>query len=182
MADIKCARCGASNQAAANYCQHCGNVITAAASAPPARGGLLPALLIFGGVVLALAFLGSLLAPLAPQRQEAPAKQASAASTSAPAPPAAWHPVATFKGKGIKQTESFTIPGDEWRITWSTRPGPYGAMNFQIYVYDSTGTPVDVAANVIGGDEDSTVMRGAGTFYLKINAAQPYTVQVEAKY
>ena len=53
-------------------------------------------------------------------------------------------------------------------------------MNFQIYVYKSDGTPHDifVVANVIGEDIDSSVMRGAGNYYLTINTGQPYEVTV----
>ena len=70
----------------------------------------------------------------------------------------------------------------EWKISWSTRPGDYGEMNFQILVYNADGTPYlqnFVVANVIGADTDSSVMRGSGRYYLTINSAQPYEITVE---
>ncbi len=88
--------------------------------------------------------------------------------------------IATWKGQATKNTETFHVPTDEWRISWDTKPGEYGDMNFQIYVYKSDGTPHDifVVANVIGEDIDSSVMRGAGNYYLTINTGQPYEVTV----
>jgi hypothetical protein len=96
--------------------------------------------------------------------------------------PASWHEIKRFSGKSIKQTETFTVPGNDWRISWDTKPGAYGAMNFQIYIYKPDGSLVTVAANVIGADKDSTIMHGSGAYYLMINTAQPYTITVEAQY
>ena len=100
--------------------------------------------------------------------------------TSTPVP--TWHEIARWEGKGLKNTETFHIPSNEWRISWDTMPGEYGEMNFQIYVHNATGSLADVAANVIGEDADSSIMRGAGDYYLTINTAQPYVILVEARY
>jgi hypothetical protein len=93
-----------------------------------------------------------------------------------------WYEIARWQGKSIKNTETFHIPTNEWRISWKTEPGEYGDMNFQIYVYDTANNFPQVAANVIGYDMDSSIMRGAGDYYLTINSAQPYIIIVEAKY
>jgi hypothetical protein len=93
-----------------------------------------------------------------------------------------WHEIARWQGKSIKNTETFHIPSNEWRISWSTKPGEYGDMNFQIIVYSSGGNMVSVAANVIGEDADSSVMRGKGDYYLEIISGQPYIIIVEARY
>jgi hypothetical protein len=108
------------------------------------------------------------------EREEA-ARQAALARELEPK----WRAVRSFTGSSIKNTESFTISGDEWRISWVTRPGEYGEMNFQIYVYNADGSLKDIAANVIGAGEDSTVIRGSGTYYLQFNSGQPYSVVVE---
>jgi hypothetical protein len=92
-----------------------------------------------------------------------------------------WHEVARWQGKSIKNTETFHIPSHEWRISWKTEPGEYGDMNFQIYVYETSSSIPGIAANVIGYDMDSSIMRGAGNYYLTINSAQPYIIIVEAK-
>ena len=60
-------------------------------------------------------------------------------------------------------------------------PDPrYGDFNLQIYVYTANGGLKGVAANVIGADVDTFVIRGAGNYYLTINTAQPYEMIVEA--
>ncbi len=92
-----------------------------------------------------------------------------------------WKEVARWEGQAIKNTETFSISSREWRISWDTKPGEYGDMNFQIYIYKADGNLVSVAANVIGANKDSSIMRGAGDYYLSINTAQPYTIIVEEK-
>ena len=87
--------------------------------------------------------------------------------------------IASWEGESTKNTETFTVPSDEWKISWDTQSGQYGDMNFQIYVYDKNGAMKGVAANVIGANTDSTIMRGAGDYYLMINTAQPYKITVE---
>jgi hypothetical protein len=57
------------------------------------------------------------------------APQPTATPTPTP-PPVTWHEIARWEGKGIKNTETFHIPSHEWRITWDTKPGEYGEMNF----------------------------------------------------
>ena len=93
-----------------------------------------------------------------------------------------WYEIARWQGKSIKNTETFHIPSHEWRISWKTEPGEYGDMNFQIYVYETSSSIPGIAANVIGYDMDSSIMRGAGDYYLTINSAQPYIIIVEAKH
>ena len=90
--------------------------------------------------------------------------------------------IGQWSGKSIKSTETFNVTTQEWKISWSTRPGDYGEMNFQILVYNADGTlhlQNAVVANVIGADTDSSVMRGSGRYYLTINSAQPYEITVE---
>ena len=100
--------------------------------------------------------------------------------------PVQWHEIARWDGTGTKNTETFTIPGGakEWRISWDTRPNPdYGMdMNFIITIYKSSGSMKGIAANVIGIDTDSTIMRGSGDYYLEILSGQLYDIVVEAKY
>lgn len=92
-----------------------------------------------------------------------------------------WQDVVSWEGKGIKNTETFHISSNVWRISWDTKPGQYGEMNFQIYVFDADGALVDIAANVIGEDSDNSIMRGSGDYYLKINTGQPYEVIIAEK-
>lgn len=114
-------------------------------------------------------------ARLAQEKKDA-AEQARLAAEAEPK----WRTVKEFAGSSIKNTATFAITGDEWRIRWSTRQGKYGAMNFQIYVHDAeTDSLKDLAANVIGEGSDETVIRGSGRYYLKFNTAQPYKAVVE---
>lgn len=88
--------------------------------------------------------------------------------------------VASWTGSATKTTETFHVSSNQWRLSWDTKLGQAGAMNFQIYIYNSDGTLKSVAANVIGANADNTVIHGAGDYYLMINTAQPYTVTVES--
>ena len=97
--------------------------------------------------------------------------------------PTGWRTVKVFQGSSIKNTETFYISSREWRISWITRPGKYGDMNFQIYVYeDKQNSFPQVVANVIGYSKDSSIMRGSGNYYLTINSAQEYTITIEQRY
>jgi hypothetical protein len=89
--------------------------------------------------------------------------------------------IAQWSGSTIKNTETFNVPTQQWKIAWNTRPGEYGDMNFQIYVYKGDGSPhlsSYIVANVIGTNNDSSIIRGSGDFYLTINTAQPYDITV----
>ncbi|PIN87738.1 hypothetical protein COV12_02225 [Candidatus Woesearchaeota archaeon CG10_big_fil_rev_8_21_14_0_10_32_24] len=96
-----------------------------------------------------------------------------------------WYEVKTFSGSGIKNTETFTIPSNEWKISWDTTErvieGQSFQMNFQIFVYKSNGELAGLVANVVGDDADSSIMRGKGNYYLQINSGQPYDIKIEAK-
>ncbi|MHC2995437.1 MAG: hypothetical protein IBV53_08060 [Candidatus Atribacteria bacterium] len=45
-------------------------------------------------------------------------------------------------------------------------------------MYNSAGSLIDVAANVIGENKDSSFMRGSGDHYLKINTGQPSMCEI----
>ena len=101
----------------------------------------------------------------------------TATATPTPEP----YEVARWTGKATKNTETFSIPSSQWIIAWDTQPDPQlSDFNFQIYVFNEDGSLFAVAANVIGADNDSSVMRGAGDYYLTINTAQPYSIVIMA--
>ena len=91
----------------------------------------------------------------------------------------AWEPVASWSGRATKSTETFHISSSHWRISWTTNPVESGPENFQIFVHSSTGGLRGQAANVTGSDSGSAFIRGAGNYYLVINTAQPYHIEVE---
>ena len=92
-----------------------------------------------------------------------------------------WRIVNKWSGKSIKDTESFQVSSKEWKITWDTKPGDLGDMNFSISVHKADGELVTIVANVIGNDKDSSIMRGEGSYYLSINKGQPYTITIQEK-
>lgn len=141
---------------------------------------LLIGLVIFGACV---GFMSALLEDneISSPTQTTPTT-AQSTSTTAPTPAPTWKQVAKWEGSSIKNTETFHISSNEWRIRWSAKPGEYGDMNFIIYVYEAKkDIPEDVVANIIGEGSDVSYMRGAGDYYLSINTAQPYTIIVEEK-
>jgi ribosomal protein S19 len=96
-------------------------------------------------------------------------------------PTSEWKQVKVFEGNSIKNTETFKIIGNEWRVVWDTAPGEYGDMNFQIFIYKASGDLEGLAANVIGKGNDESYMRGSGEYYLTINSAQSYKIIIEER-
>jgi hypothetical protein len=90
------------------------------------------------------------------------------------------HVIDSWKGDYITNTTIFHVSSDEWKIKWITKPGGYGSVNFQIYVYKSDGSLKCVAANVIGKSSDYIILKGAGNYYLFVNTLQPYEITVES--
>lgn len=83
--------------------------------------------------------------------------------------PSQYKIVKSWTGKGIKTTEKFTITKTPWKISWSTTSSPYGLL--QIFIYDEDGNPVDLVANVNGGQGYSYIYTKEGPYYLTINSA-----------
>jgi hypothetical protein len=118
---------------------------------------------IIGGLLLL--FIGSCAICLS----AATPKSQPTTTPSSVSPTQSWVEVIRWEGEAIKNTETFNITTTEWRIRWSTRPGKFGDMNFQIYVYSASGNLKGVAANVIGDSSDESYFRGSGGYYLTIN-------------
>src|SRR5688572_26413617 len=72
---------------------------------------------------------------------------------------AGWRTIASWRGSGIKSTESFDTSASEWRVTWNAgNGGPFGGV-MQIYVNDSNGGLVSVAANTTSSGSDISYVR-----------------------
>jgi hypothetical protein len=97
----------------------------------------------------------------------------------APPPEAKWRKVKTFKGEQNKNTETFGIAAQEWRISWAADPGRGDNGNFGLMLYTEAGSMQDSLANIIGKGSESTMERGAGQYYLTIVASEPYAIVVE---
>ena len=86
-----------------------------------------------------------------------------------------WIEVLNVSGNGMKKTEDFTVTGKQWRISWNvTGDGYFGAS-----IYTSEGNLSELAANCTACGSDSTIIRGAGTYYLDINSTDAWRVTVE---
>jgi len=97
--------------------------------------------------------------------------------------PTTWTTTHKYTGSGIKKTAIFTVP-DDWKITWSCDPSSfYGSeYNVQVYVYNSDGTPADVAINEIckkGNTNGETEEHQGGDVYLEINSEGSWNIQVQ---
>jgi len=73
-----------------------------------------------------------------------------------------------WSGGGIKTTEPFTITKSPWVVSWSFTSTYEDLGLLQIYVYNSYGDLVDLAANTMGSASDSSYIYKTGTFYLEI--------------
>jgi len=101
-------------------------------------------------------------------------------TTTAKAPEVKAEPVviATFNGSSTKDTETFHVPSDEWKISWDTKAGQFEG-NFIFTIQNADGSFKAAGANVIGSNSESTIVRGDGDYYLSITATQPYSITVE---
>ena len=85
-----------------------------------------------------------------------------------------------WSGTGTKTTESFTISGNQWAISWAFNPIPiyenFYANSFSIQV-NKVGESFPIAlvanfANVSAGQSDISYIHSSGTFYLDISSLQ----------
>ncbi len=93
-----------------------------------------------------------------------------------------WYTVERWVGRGPRETWSFHIPSEEWRVSWKTRWGEYGPGPFRVYVYRSgVAHPISVVAVRFGEDSGEGLLHGAGHYHLGIETAQPYEISVQAE-
>ena len=100
---------------------------------------------------------------------------------AAPAAPQ-WAVVASWRGSGMKETESFAVANREWRVRWKTGSEPFAnAGILQLFVYNQDGQMVGLAANQQGPGEDVSYVRAPpGRYYIKINSANiDWNISVE---
>ncbi|SDI97286.1 hypothetical protein SAMN04515654_12167 [Halanaerobium congolense] len=80
--------------------------------------------------------------------------------------------IAEYSGNGLKNTRPFNT-NSAWEIQWNA-----AGDIFQIYLYDSNGNLVDIAANQMQPGEGSYYSPKTGTFYLEINAMGDWKVEI----
>lgn len=80
--------------------------------------------------------------------------------------------IAQYSGNGLKNTRPFTT-NSAWEIQWDA-----AGDIFQIYLYNSDGSLVDVAANQMQPGKGSYYSPKAGSFYLQVNAVGNWEVKI----
>jgi hypothetical protein len=91
-----------------------------------------------------------------------------------------WHEIAKITGSAQKTTQYYSIPDDEWRVTWQTQPRDRDT-NFMMMIQRDDGLQ-KMAANIIGAGNDSTYGDGAGRYRLEIDTSQDYEITIESKH
>jgi hypothetical protein len=91
--------------------------------------------------------------------------------------------IQTFTGNGIKDTQSFTVSSDTWRLRYDfeSTTGDQQSSSFEMSVYKPGNTiPESIITLESPGSDTSYVNAGAGTYYLSIGSANAtWTVNVE---
>jgi len=93
--------------------------------------------------------------------------------------PEAWETVKSWKGNGLKNTESFIIKSDEWRIIWTNK-----GMLLQIFVNAKNGStllPFYLIGNTTEPGSDVSYFYKPGEYYLNISGIGEWSVIVEEK-
>ena len=86
-----------------------------------------------------------------------------------------WHRLFTLKGDDSRKTDLFQIQSKTWRVVWHNqdRPGKEyantSALFLNAFPKDDT-IPYKVCAK-LGSGGDVTILQGAGTYYLKVEAS-----------
>jgi len=109
------------------------------------------------------------------QAQEQTTPEQSTQEQTTPSEPVV---IASWEGESTKDTETFHVPSDQFKISWDTKPGNFEG-NFIFTINNADGSFKAAGANVIGANNESTIVRGAGDYYLSITTTQPYKIYVE---
>lgn len=92
-----------------------------------------------------------------------------------------WRTVDRLEGFSEKNTATFNIPTDQWRLRWQAS-GVDGnrSLYFSIKVRESDGSAVGLVANVSESGGDATYLRGPGNYYLEISSINArYAIEID---
>ena len=96
-----------------------------------------------------------------------------------------WTTTHTFSGAGNKETETFFISENEWKLVWSCNPSSdyIGEYNLIVKVYDADDVSMNkLAINEIcksGNIHGETILRRGGNIYVDIVATGQYSLKVQ---
>ncbi len=100
----------------------------------------------------------------------------------------AWHEVITFTGSNNKNTDTFQIKGEKFKLTYTIKGLPDNRPDdsrFSVYSFTPGSTSYTSYASLTKeGTDSSTVYKGSGEYYLQLNTAnlQSWSVKVEDYY
>ena len=80
--------------------------------------------------------------------------------------------IAQYSGNGTQNTRPFEVNGP-WEIQWNA-----DGQIFQLYLYDSSGNLIDVAANQMEAGKGSYYSPKTGSFYLQVNAMGDWQLKI----
>jgi hypothetical protein len=142
---ITCPNCYTVNSASSRTCSNCQTPISAPPPQTPQQnmgigtgvklgiGGCIGILICMGACAACITIAGrDAMTGLKTPTSSTPPPSTSVPSASVTPANASWHTINTIKDNGTKRTETFSVRTDEWRVSWDTKPGQYGNMNFQI--------------------------------------------------
>ncbi len=100
-----------------------------------------------------------------------------------PRPRIVWQEADRWTGDFLLTTNNFRVRADEWRITWTTQPGPTEDA-FKIKLHNNNGTLNTVVIDEINPEPNSMVFGRPDDYdytdyYLVIIGHHPYTVIVD---
>jgi hypothetical protein len=76
-----------------------------------------------------------------------------------------------WNGTSDKSTQTFTMSGTQWRLTWTMRPTSEVGGHFSVTVLTEDGRRIDAVTAPPTGGSDTTIIRSPpGSFYLKVSA------------
>ncbi len=86
----------------------------------------------------------------------------------------------SVSGTGIKSTEKFTTPGEDWDLAWSYNCASFGFKgNFAVTAKYPDGSFFNVVVNELGMSGVSVEhLHQGGTFYLEMNSECHWSVKV----
>ncbi|OEG62201.1 MAG: hypothetical protein BHK79_02850 [Halanaerobium sp. MDAL1] len=80
--------------------------------------------------------------------------------------------IAEYSGNGTQNTRPFEV-NSPWEIQWDAE-----GQIFQLYLYDSSGNLIDVAANQMEAGKGSYYSPKTGSFYLQVNAMGDWQLKI----
>jgi hypothetical protein len=146
--------------------------------------GAIVAVIVLIGIISAVSNGGKSSSTATPSSPDNSSNNTNSTNNSAPSKPTTWTTTHTYTGNGIKKTETFSV-GDDWKLQWSCDPtSSYGGQyNVIVGVYNSDGTPADIAAiNTIckaGNTSGETEERSGGNVYLDVNSEAAWTLTIQ---